>query len=196
MNSEKDKILLSILIPTLGRRQLYFRRITRKIYSQIKELGLEKQVEILSYNDNGERTTGFKRNVLLQRANGLFTVFVDDDDMVADFYIREIIEAIKNNPDIDCIGIQGKYSEDRGAYKPFETSLKHNWEQKDGWYCRTINHISPIRRELAVQVLFPDKTRFEDYEWTMALKKTGLLKKEVVIEKPMYYYDFISNKQY
>jgi len=112
------------------------------------------------------------------------------------FYIEEILKAIRENPEIDGIGIQGKYSADGSKYEPFETSLAHHWEQVNGWYYRTINHISPVRREHAVSVQFPDKCMSEDYEWTMALKKTGLLKKEVVIKKCMYIYDFVTNKNY
>lgn len=163
--------------------------------SQIND-GYEGQVEIMVYEDNRQKTTGYKRNVLLRNANGKFSVFVDDDDMVASFYISEIIKTIKENPDIDAIGIQGWYSENGGRQEPFETSLKHNWEKKNGWYLRTINHISPIRTELARQVMFPDKVRFEDYYWTMKLKQTGLLKKEVVITKKMYFYDYVHNKSY
>jgi hypothetical protein len=107
----------------------------------------------------------------------------------------EILKAIKNNPDIDAIGIQGLYSEDRVNYSPFETSLKHDWETKDGWHLRTINHISPIRRKHAIKVEFPNLGYKEDFIWTMELKKTGLLKKEVVIKKPMYIYEFVADKE-
>lgn len=196
MSNVKETILISILIPTLVTRRGYFNRIANVLNKQIKELGADKEVEILAYEDNREKTTGYKRNVLLQRAKGLFSVFVDDDDMVASFYVKDILETIKANPQIDAIGIQGWYSENGGKQEPFETSLIHKWEKVNGWYYRTINHISPIRTELAKQILFPDKVRFEDYEWTMALKDSGLLKTEFVIKKPMYFYDYVHNKRY
>lgn len=196
LEKQKDSIKLSILIPTLITRKGYFENITSVLNQQIKTLNAQDKVEILAYTDNREKTTGYKRNVLLQKAKGLFSVFVDDDDMVASFYVAEILKAIEENPEIDAIGIQGIYSEDGGKKEPFETSLAHHWEKVNGWYYRTINHISPIKTELAKRVLFPDKVRFEDYEWTMALKETGLLKSEVVIKKKMYFYDFVSQKRY
>ena len=196
MKLEEQKVLLSILIPTLVTRRGYFQNITRVLDKQIKRLGVQDKVEILAYEDNREKTTGYKRNILLKKAKGVFSVFVDDDDMVAAFYIEEILKAIENNPKLDAIGIQGWYSEDGKTKEPFETSLAHNWEKVEGWYLRTINHISPIRTSKAREVLFPDKVRFEDYEWTMALKETGLLKTEYVIKKKMYFYDFVSQKRY
>jgi glycosyltransferase involved in cell wall biosynthesis len=196
MKAEKNQCLLSILIPTLQHRAGFLIRIKNELNNQVKRLGVQDEVEILVYKDNRQKTTGYKRNILLQKSKGLFTVFIDDDDMVAEFYIEEILKAITDNPDIDAIGIQGHYSADGSKYEPFETSLKHHWEKVNGWYLRTINHISPVRREHAVSVLFPDKVLGEDYEWTMALKKTGLVQKEVVIGRCMYTYDFVSDKNY
>ena len=196
MKAEKTKCLLSILIPTLQHRAGFLIRIKNELNSQVKRLGVADEVEILVYKDNRQKTTGYKRNILLQKSKGLFTVFVDDDDMVASFYIEEILKAIKQNPEIDGIGIQGQFTNDGGKAEPFETSLAHHWETERGWYLRTLNHISPIRREHAVSVPFEDVTKFEDYNWTMALKKTGLLQKEVVIGKCMYYYDYVSLKTY
>lgn len=189
-------IYLSILIPTLHSRKFHFQNITRSLHSQIEKLENPNEVEILSYTDNREKTTGHKRNVLLERAKGKFVVFVDDDDKLSPQYVELILKAIKENPQIDAIGIRGKYSEDGKTPEPFETSLKHNWEKRNGWYYRTINHISPIKREHAITVKFPDITIGEDYKYTMALKDSKLLKKEVVIETPIYFYNFISNKNY
>lgn len=189
-------IYLSVLIPTLDNRRFYFNAIKKALTDQIKELKDPSEVEVLSYPDNRQKTTGYKRNVLLKRAKGKFVVFIDDDDKISNKYVHLLLGVIKNNPDIDAIGIRGEYTEDGKKPQPFETSLKHNWEFTNGWYYRTINHISPIKREHALQVKFPDKTIGEDYEYTMALKETGLLQKEFLIRKPIYFYNFISDKNY
>jgi len=189
-------IQLSVLIPTLHSRKYHFENIKRALLKQKGALEFPDEVEILSYIDSREKTTGFKRNALIEQSKGLFVVFVDDDDELDDEYLKLIVEAIKNNPEIDAVGIRGQYSEDGKTQQPFETSLKHNWELKNGWYYRTINHISPIKREHAIAVKFPNKVIGEDYEYTMKLKATGLLKKEVVIKKPIYFYNFVSNKSY
>ena len=189
-------IQLSVLIPTLHSRKYYFENITKVLLNQKSELEFPGEVEILSYIDRREKTTGFKRNALIEQSKGKFVVFVDDDDELDVEYLSLIISAIKENPEIDAIGIRGMYSEDGKTQQPFETSLAHNWEFKNGWYYRTINHISPIKREHAISVKFPNKVIGEDYEYTMKLKATGLLKKEVVIKKPIYFYNFVSNKSY
>ena len=187
---------LSILIPTLDNRKFHLANMLKNLNEQVQRLPNKNDIEILTYSDNRQQTTGYKRNVLLGKAKGKFVVFVDDDDKLATFYVSLIIKVIDENPDIDAIGISGQYSENGKTQIPFETSLKHNWEQKNGWYLRTINHISPIRRDHALKVKFPNKTIGEDYEYTMALKKLGVLKKEFVIKEFIYYYNFVSNKNY
>lgn len=189
-------IYLSILIPTLTSRQYLYKTLKDELMRQKYELEAPEEVQILSYCDNRERSTGIKRNLLLEKASGKFITFIDDDDKINPNYLKLAIKEIKENPGIDAIGIRGMYSEDGKTQIPFETSLKHNWEFKDGWFYRTINHISIVKRSHAIKVKFPDKTHGEDYEWTMALKNTGLLKKESIIKENMYFYNFISNKRY
>lgn len=188
-------MLLSILIPTLYTREILFKGLINKLQFQIDTFDLVGEVEILTVIDNRENTTGFKRNMLLESAKGKFVVFVDDDDDVSEKYLKLICDIIKQNQNIDCIGINGIYTEKSKQF-PFETSLKHNWEFVDGWFLRTINHISPVKREHAIKVKFPNKTIQEDYDWTMELKSLNLLKKEVVIKEPVYFYNFVKQKNY
>jgi len=186
--------LLSILIPTIEGRENFFNRLTNKLTYQINEVGIDK-VQLLYYKDKrGEKTTGAKRNVLIEQSKGKFIVFVDDDDSVSNNYVSAIVGCIENNPDIDAIGIQGIYTENGSNSTFFETGLKYNWEKTNGWYTRTINHISPILRKHAITVKFDDITFGEDYKWTMDLKATGLLKKDFIIKDKLYFYEFITNK--
>lgn len=190
-----DSPLLSILIPTIDGREKYFQRITEKLTRQIIKVGVEK-VQLLFFKDKrGEHTTGHKRNVLLQQATGKFVVFVDDDDDVSPDYVQQIVATIQNNPHIDAIGINGVYT-DNNKQMPFETGKRWGWDTVNGYYVRYINHISPIKREIAIQIKFPDKTIGEDYEYTMELKRSGLIKNDKVIKKQIYYYDYVANKKY
>jgi len=118
---------------------------------------------------------------------------VDDDDDVSNDYVIKIIEAITTH-DVDAIGIRGIYTENGVRPEPFETSLKHGWSKQGNRYLRYCNHISPIKREYAKQIKFPDKVFGEDYDWTMELKKSGLLKSDYVIPTPLYFYKFRSKK--
>ena len=192
---KKENPLLSILIPTIEGREGFFKTITNKLTYQITKDAINK-VELLFYKDKrGQKTTGHKRNVLIEKAKGKFVVFVDDDDDVSSDYVFEIIKAIEDNPSVDAIGIRGVYTS-TNEQTPFETSIKWSWEKTNGFYTRYINHISPIKKEIASAIKFPDKTIGEDYDYVMQLKKSKLIKTEVVIKKQIYFYDYVQNKKY
>lgn len=194
MNANKTvSPLLSVLIPTIEGRERFFDHITRKLTRQIHQVG-EKKIQLLFYKDKrGEATTGAKRNVLLEQSKGKFVVFVDDDDDVSMDYISSIIKVIEDNPDIDAIGINGMYSDGR-IQKPFETGMRWKYEETNGYYTRFVNHISPILREHAIKIGFPDKTIGEDYQFTMDLRNSGLIKKDFIIKQKIYYYDYRPHK--
>ena len=64
-------------------------------------------------------------------------------------------------------------------------------ENKNGFrYCRTIYHKTPVRRDIALMVGFEDLRFAEDYKYAVGLKKTGLLKNEIFIDKVLYYYNY------
>lgn len=61
------------------------------------------EVEILALYDNRKRSTGLKRQVLLDAAQGQFVTCLDDDDGVAPDYLLAVTQAIRLNPDADVI---------------------------------------------------------------------------------------------
>jgi hypothetical protein len=67
-----------------------------------------------------------------------------------------------------------------------------SWFELNGVYYRTINHLCPVKRELALQVKFPRGiNNGEDADYSNRLRP--LLKTEVYINKDMYHYDFNTN---
>lgn len=150
------------------------------------------EVEILIEKDNKEITTGAKRNILLRKAKGDYIAFVDDDDLVFEGYIPKILKAIESKP--DCCGIEGvieNFGKRKQWKRKFIHSIKHNkWYQekigKDTVYFRCPNHLSPVKRSLALKVMFEDITQGEDRVYSMALLKH--LKIEEYIEGPIYHY--------
>ena len=113
-------VLLSVLIPSLTSRSEYLHRITSLLTRQINAYKLQKEVEILTLIDIREATTGFKRNTLLNKSKGKFIVFVDDDDLVSDDYLKLICDLIRGEKELDCVGINGVYS-CNNQQTPFET---------------------------------------------------------------------------
>lgn len=186
-------MILSILICTLEDRLSSFMKLLRELHNQIHEAELQNEIEIESESDNGEMSIGKKRQKLLNRAKGDFIVFIDDDDYIMPSYIAEIAKAIKENPDADCIGIEGCITFNGINRKHWKISKDFgSWYEKDGVYYRTPNHISPVRREIAMKAGFIPANWSEDYEYSKAILPH--LKKEAYIPKELYHYNYQSKK--
>jgi len=161
-------------------------------------------IEIIVEADNGEITVGKKRNILLEKAKGDYVCFVDDDDMVPEYYVEEILKAIVSSkwfiPEpakfIPCytenvwphvIGLKGHYTVGNGKPQTFIHSIRYTeWKTVDGIHQRCPNHLNPVKRELAIKAGFTEKSHGEDLDYSMAL--LPLLKTEVFVDKVMYYY--------
>jgi glycosyltransferase involved in cell wall biosynthesis len=183
-------MILSILIPTLTERKHFLDGLLKNISSQLYICDAWDKVEVLTDERPRNFSTGRKRNDLLRKANGKYVWFVDDDDVIYDYAIEEILQAVTKNPDV--IGINGIMTTDGKNQVDWEIRLGHPYKaiQKDGkeYYLRFPNHITPMKREHAIMVKFPDKTVFEDYEWAETLMKAGYLKTQEIIDKPVYHY--------
>ena len=176
---------LSILICTMPERSQMFNAIKAKILNQI-EKAKTNEVEVLS-NDRLDITTGEKRNLLLAQSKGDFIVFVDDDDDVYEYYVAEIVNTINENPNIDCIGTNGIISFNGQNSRQWFISISYkHWHESAGVYYRTPNHISPIRREIAIGIGFPNQHHGEDFAYSMSILPH--LHKEAIIAKPLYHY--------
>lgn len=151
-------------------------------------------VEIL-VND-GPECTGHKRNQLLQQAQGVYTVFIDDDDEVSLSYIPEILKAAAQG--CDAIAIQGYMTTNGTKHISWRISKDYPYvavfEDGKEVYLRFNNHISPIKREIAVQFKFPEISNGEDYAWAKAIHDSGIIKTEAKTEGEIYHYKFITNK--
>ncbi|ASU34402.1 glycosyltransferase family 2 protein [Mucilaginibacter xinganensis] len=143
-------------------------------------------------NDSMEYNIGTKRNIMLKEALGKYVVFIDDDDEVSPNYVSLILEACKQDP--DCIGINGTITTNGHDLRKWFISKEFGkwYTGPDGTYYRTPNHISPVRRELALQAGFPEIAFGEDAEYSKRLMH--FLRTESTIIEPIYNYKYISNK--
>lgn len=172
---------LSILI-CLNDRKEQLTSLMENLSVQLKDV---EGVEILVDSDNGEITTGAKRNRLLAKAKGDYISFIDDDDKVSYSYIDRILTAIKTEPDV--VGIMGLYYHGDNPPATFIHSIKYDyWFQEDDIFYRCPNHLNPVKRELAMQAGFPDVVAGEDHAYSVKL--FPLLKTEVYIDSCMYRY--------
>jgi len=185
-------MILSILICTIPERLAMYQALYSVIEKQIALVGAFSEVEVLT-DERTNLPTGTKRNYLLSIAKGEFVVFIDDDDEIHEHYVPIILETIKNNPQVDCIGMRGWVSFDGEKPKNWSISIQHGyWHETDEEYKRTPNHISPVKRNIAIQGKFPEISYGEDLEYSKRI--FPLLKTEAFIDKLMYHYKYVTNK--
>jgi hypothetical protein len=150
-----------------------------------------KPVEILWLGDNRVMSVGEKRNKLMSLAKGEHICFVDDDDRVADNYVDEILTALEKNPDVVCFESQYHNAETDRTDRVYMASIFHiENDEKNHIRKRCPNHLSVIRKSIAEKIGFKELSFSEDTDFSLRLKNSYLLKKEVVINKILYFYDY------
>ena len=180
---------LSILVCSLTCRATIIQTLMTYLLPQITT-----DVELLIAADNGEKPTGEKRNELLSIATGKYIVFIDDDDVVAPGYVRLILQAVKNDPDVVGIHLimtnKGRAGSECRTYHSLKYRSWYDEPDPDNpdrkRYFRNPNHLNPVKRELALAVKFPTIKVGEDHDYSKRL--LPLLKTETYIEKPIYFY--------
>ena len=179
---------LSILICSLDQRYSLLIGFLKSLQKQVLD---NKEVEVLVFINNGRRTIGTIRNKLVSHAKGEYVCFVDDDDIIPEYYIKEILKNTKNNP--DCVGFFGTISIDGKNKRKFIHSIKYkNWFELNGIFYRCPNHLNPIKSRIVRSTPFPEINYAEDRNFSMKLR--GKLKTENYINKNMYNYRYLSNK--
>jgi glycosyltransferase involved in cell wall biosynthesis len=185
---------LSILIPTIEKRLGMFNRLFFELNFQIEMQNAFGIVEILHDNDEN-KSIGKKRNDLLERATGDYVCFIDDDDIICNDYLRIVLKALQSNP--DNLSLKGVITTDGNDPKIFEHSIKYKEYRTTEnviTYERYPNHLNTIKSSIAKQFKFPEINFGEDTDWATQIYNSGLLKKEVQINEPLYYYRYITNK--
>jgi glycosyltransferase involved in cell wall biosynthesis len=192
---KKINTLLSILLPTVTERAELFHKL--HVHLKVQSF-MYPEVELIPYCDNKEISIGLKRQRLLEQAKGKYVVFIDDDDWVSEDYVEQIYNACLGNVDsvgmeIYCTGTKGKTASVSNRWP--------DWAEKTGGYdyVRTPYQKSPIKREIALAIGYPDMRFGEDYDYSKRLKQSGLIKTEAYIPKNLYFYRYKfeeSNKKY
>jgi glycosyltransferase involved in cell wall biosynthesis len=183
---------LSILIPTIPGREHFMDRIMKQVSDQA---AVWPEVEVQWTIGTPSVSIGMRRNELMARATGDYICFIDDDDRVADNYIELVMAGIATNP--DCCSLNGIITTDGKNPKPFKHSIDYDsMYERDGVYYRPPNHLNTVRSSIAKQMVFPDWDRSEDSNYCFQLRDSGLLRVEYKIEPVLYYYDYVSDKNY
>ena len=181
---------LSILIPTLPDRFNYLKRLKNILEPQVARYPGEVEIKI---HDGGRQfTTGRKRNELIAMSDGEYFIQVDDDDLVPVYYVDELMKAIAQGPDV--VSFIGYMTTDGRNKQNFTIKLGSKYETVNNHHYRYPNHLCCYKRSTVAGILFPDITVTEDFQWAHRVNQLGVLKKEVHIDKEMYFYDYRSKK--
>jgi len=183
----------SILIPSLTEREHLLKRLLNALHTQINECKAEN-VEIVILTDNREKSTGAKRNQLIEMAKGEYFCFFDDDDLPESNYIKLILEAIEQNPDV--IPING-YMTTNGM-NPIGWEMGLEYERREvrnnfgivQHYEAPPNHLAVVKKDLVKDYLFKDISWAEDSDWADRLKNNKVFKTQVRIKQQIYHYVF------
>lgn len=187
-NDQKYNFNLSILICSINKRKNLLEKLIFNLNNQILINNLQKNVEILVEVDDEKMPIGKKRNILLQKSSGKYVVFIDDDDSVSEDYIKNILNALDEEPDV--IGFAGTIFYE-GKFCNFHNSIKNvvpSRNEETAKLYTYISHINPIKSSIAKNFSFLEKFWGEDKTYISSIKETNLLKKEYFIDKIMYNY--------
>jgi hypothetical protein len=190
----------AILVPTIPRRAESFRRLMDRLLPQVTEHadGYGSPAVIAWLNEGHRLGLGAIRDEMLRYADlcGFeYVSFVDDDDMVPDYYVSEIQAALRLRP--DHVGFPIEYWKD-GKLRQARVEHSLKWKQW-GTYrtarghadlVRDFTHIDPIRTELArrgsFMTLGPHQP--EDRRWVREVRPHLASGTEVFIDRIMYHY--------
>lgn len=178
-------IVLSILIPSVPERMTHLKQMLDTLYEQAKD----KPVEILVLLENKKRTTGEKRNILIEQAQGEYVVFVDDDDRVEPNYIDTLCTTIASNATADCIvfDVSVNFNNLFTKVTKFGKELEHT--EDENFYYRKPNHIMCYAKRIAVQHKFLNVSYGEDDEWGARVSQD--IVNQVKIPATLYHYDYV-----
>jgi len=177
----------TILVPTLGQREQLFKRLMGALLPQLDEH--DGRVRVLAWRNNGQPSISEIRDALLASAGTDYVSFVDDDDLVPEYYVAEIVKALDERP--DHVGFKIKYTTNDEHGEIVDHSLRWGkWGRTyDGQLYRDVTHIDPVKTDLAVRARFYSRRgRAEDRVWVKQVRQH--LATEVYIDKIMYHYLF------
>ena len=164
----------SVLIPTIPGREQSLSRLLASLHEKTSRIYPELRMEICLGFDNRETSIGMKREGLVQKAQGKYLSFIDDDDEITDAYIEDVREMILGQ--FHVMRLRGSMSN-----HTFSHSLANKLTDKMAnatEFLRPPNHLNPMLADIAKLVHYKDSLRGEDLDWTIRMAQTGFLQRE------------------
>ena len=199
---------LSILICSIPKRYVFLTNLISCFQKQlgepvkteyIKDMPCELhrlnygEVELLIAIDDEKLSIGNKRNLLLNNSFGEYIAFFDDDDEPTPIYISEVMNGI--NQGVDACSLHGELTTNGINPQIFLHSKEYKgWYEKNKILYRFCNHLNCIKKQIALQVKFPEISHGEDKDYSTRLQLSGLVKTEYKVKDTIYLYKYISGK--
>lgn len=153
---------LSILTLSLHTRvERFLPRIIATLHGQIGDL----DVELLCFLDNQRVSVGRKWNTLIGAATGKYITVVGDDDLVADTYVQDLLDAIDAADGVPCIVFDSEFYRDGQHVARVHWGLEYEYRDdfEHGHLWRPPGELMAIRSDIRKEVLYPDVWRGSDW---------------------------------
>lgn len=182
-----------ILVPTLGERRPLFERLLAGLLPQLDPYA--GRVRVVGWFNNGSPSLPKIRQTMVLGSPADYVSFVDDDDLVAPYYVDEVVAALDRRP--DYVGFQVQCYSDGVPTAVAHHSLEfRRWRNHADRYERDISHINPIRTVLARRANFAlvGAGTAEDRAWAGQLRRLNVLRSQVLIPRIMYHYLYSTSR--
>lgn len=183
----------TILVPTIGERAALFTRLMTALLPQTQRY--DGRIRVAGWFNNGVPSLPEIRQRMIDTASTDYLSFIDDDDLVPEYFADEAVKALAGRP--DYVGWQVQcYSDDVPTAISYHSLKNGPWRNTPGRYFRDISHINPIKTPLARKGSFR-RTRpggAEDRNWADDLRRAKVLKTEVTVDRIMYHYLYSTNR--
>lgn len=181
------EITLSILICSVDteERQAKLKKLISELNRQISKNFAEEVIEIIIDTDNMDKSVGQKRNDLIEKAQGEFICFIDDDDFISENYLSTILYHL--NPSIDILLIPIEHIEN-GVNKPkiIPSLYIDNLNTGEAVFKTNHFHLCPHKKSIARNVLFEWVNFAEDMLYSQKMVKH--INNYFLISEPIYIY--------
>jgi hypothetical protein len=181
------EITLSILICSVDieERQIKLKKLISELHRQISKNYAEEIVEIIVDTDNMNKSVGKKRNDLIEKSQGEFICFIDDDDFVSENYLSTILYHLNSGIDILLIGIK-HIKNGVNEIKILPSLYIDNLNTGEAVFKTNHFHLCPHKKSIARNVLFECVNFAEDMLYSQNMVRH--INNSYLISEPIYIY--------
>lgn len=181
------EIKLSILICSVDieERQIKLKKLISELNRQISKNYAEEIIEVIVDTDNMNKSVGQKRNDLIQKSQGEFICFIDDDDFISENYLSSILHHLNSGIDILLIGIE--HIVNGVNQTKIQPSLYiDNLNTGEAVLKTNHFHLCPHKKSIAERVLFDCINFAEDMIYSQKMVKH--INNSYILSTPLYIY--------